>query len=113
MSVANTVATPRLGSVIGPRERPQRGTHNATLYVPKDGVMYWPLDHADEEAIVHPEMLTTPQAGPTCPSPVTAAPLFPPRDADVATFHAWLARAAWPEVVFGARLPVADGSRRS
>lgn len=33
--------------------------------------------------------------------------LFPPRDADADTYRAWLARAAWPEVVFGARVPVA------
>jgi hypothetical protein len=61
---------------------------------------------------VHPQMLTTPQATATCPSPVTATSLFPPRDADVETFHAWLARAAWPEVVFGAQPPSGHGVDR-
>jgi hypothetical protein len=54
---------------------------------------------------VHPQTLATPQATASCPSPGLEAALFPPADADVETFHAWLARAAWPEVVFGARLP--------
>ena len=56
---------------------------------------------------MHPQTLTTPQAAASCSSPGTGHPLFPPRDADAETFHAWLARAAWPEVVFGARVPAA------
>jgi hypothetical protein len=59
---------------------------------------------------VHPQTLTTPTSGNTCAASVRAdgarAPLFPPRDADAETYRAWLARAAWPEVVFGARIPV-------
>ena len=54
---------------------------------------------------MHPQTLTTPQAAAACPASATEWPLFPPRGADVETFRAWLARAAWPEVVFGARLP--------
>ena len=60
---------------------------------------------------MHPQTLTTPQAPVACPSPVGPAPLFPPRDADLDTFRAWLARAAWPEVVFGARLPPTPTAR--
>ena len=52
---------------------------------------------------MHPQTAPTSQA--TTPCPTAEGPLFPPRDADAETFHAWLARAAWPEVVFGARLP--------
>ena len=62
---------------------------------------------------MHPQTSTTPQARTGCPSPDTPGSLFPPRDADAETFRAWLARAAWPEVVFGARLPVADATHRS
>ncbi|MFW5471538.1 hypothetical protein ACOCJ4_16005 [Knoellia sp. CPCC 206435] len=52
---------------------------------------------------MHPQTAQTPQAATSCP--LTEGALFPPRDADAETFQAWLARAAWPEVVFGARLP--------
>ena len=62
---------------------------------------------------MHPQTLTTPQAAAACPSSVTEGSLFPPRDADVETFRAWLARAAWPEVVFGARLPTTETARRA
>jgi len=58
---------------------------------------------------VHPQTLTTPTPGSMCAAPGSGgsdrAPLFPPRDADADTYRAWLARAAWPEVVFGARIP--------
>jgi len=60
---------------------------------------------------VHPQPLTTPDSADTCASPATRVPLFPPPDADVETYRAWLARAAWPEVVFGARLPVTSAAR--
>ncbi|MFC7488978.1 hypothetical protein ACOCJ7_06175 [Knoellia sp. CPCC 206453] len=60
---------------------------------------------------MHPQTLTTPTSGNTCATRVQTDPnrasLFPPRDADAETYRAWLARAAWPEVVFGARIPVA------
>lgn len=54
---------------------------------------------------MHPQTLTTPDAGTTCATAPERAPLFPPRDADTDTYRAWLALAAWPEVVFGAQLP--------
>lgn len=60
---------------------------------------------------MHPQTLTTPDSADTCAASPERAPLFPPRDADAETYRAWLARAAWPEVVFGARLPAAAGSR--
>lgn len=64
---------------------------------------------------MHPQPLTTPTSGNTCATSVQSdlarAPLFPPRDADADTYRAWLARAAWPEVVFGARIPVTAASR--
>lgn len=59
---------------------------------------------------MRPQTITTYQAADTCTS-AERAPLFPPRDADVDTYRAWLARAAWPEVVFGARLPAPATSR--
>lgn len=59
---------------------------------------------------MHPQTLTTPTSGSTCAAPPERAPLFPPRDADADTYRAWLARAAWPEVVFGARIPVTQSS---
>lgn len=62
---------------------------------------------------MHPQTHLIPQAATPCPAPGPEGALFPPRDADAATFHAWLAGAAWPEVVFGARLPVPEASRRS
>ncbi|WP_040883573.1 hypothetical protein [Janibacter sp. HTCC2649] len=64
---------------------------------------------------MHPPTLTTSTSGNTCAGAAQAdsgrAPLFPPRDADADTYRAWLARAAWPEVVFGARVPVTAASR--
>lgn len=58
---------------------------------------------------MHPQTLTTPTSDDTCaparPMNSERAPLFPPRGADADTYRAWLARAAWPEVVFGAQLP--------
>ena len=58
---------------------------------------------------MHPQTLTTPDSADTCPAWSERAPLFPPADADAETYRAWLARAAWPEVVFGARLPAPSG----
>lgn len=55
---------------------------------------------------MHPQTLTTSTSGTTCATTPERAPLFPPRDADADTYRAWLARAAWPEVVFGAQIPV-------
>ncbi len=59
---------------------------------------------------MHPQTLTTPTSGNACAAGLQTdsarAPLFPPRDADADAYRAWLARAAWPEVVFGARIPV-------
>jgi hypothetical protein len=60
---------------------------------------------------VHPQPLTTPDSADTCAASPERTPLFPPADADVETYRAWLARAAWPEVVFGARLPVTSAAR--
>lgn len=58
---------------------------------------------------MHQQTVTTPISGDPCATAwwtsAEQAPVFPPRDADAATYRAWLARAAWPEVVFGARLP--------
>ncbi|KGN36078.1 hypothetical protein [Knoellia subterranea] len=59
---------------------------------------------------MHPQTSTN-QAGGTCASSTERSPIFPPRDADIETYRAWLARAAWPEVVFGARLPAPVTSR--
>jgi hypothetical protein len=58
---------------------------------------------------VHPEPSSTATITPTQACATSPAPLFPPRDADADTYRAWLARAAWPEVVFGARVPSATG----
>lgn len=52
--------------------------------------------------------LTTPVPGDMCAPVSETVPLFPPRDCDAETYRQWLARAAWPEVVFGARLPSAS-----
>lgn len=60
---------------------------------------------------MQPQTLTTPTSGNTCAATAERAPLFPPRDADAETYRAWLARAAWPEVVFGARIPVTAAAR--
>lgn len=64
---------------------------------------------------MQPQTLTRPTSGDTCatapPMNSERAPLFPPRDADADTYRAWLARAAWPEVVFGARIPVTAAAR--
>ncbi|GGB68104.1 hypothetical protein N798_08525 [Knoellia flava TL1] len=57
---------------------------------------------------MHPQTLTTPDPADTCAASPERTPLFPPADADLETYRAWLARAAWPEVVFGARLPQAS-----
>lgn len=57
---------------------------------------------------MQPQTLPTPTSGNTCATTSERAALFPPRDADADTYRAWLARAAWPEVVFGARVPVAS-----
>lgn len=54
---------------------------------------------------MHPQPLTKADSATTCAASRDRAPLFPPADADVETYRAWLARAAWPEVVFGASLP--------
>lgn len=56
---------------------------------------------------MHPQTLTTSLSGDMCDRSGERSALFPPRDADADTYRAWLARAAWPEVVFGARVPVA------
>ncbi|KGN32681.1 hypothetical protein N802_16870 [Knoellia sinensis KCTC 19936] len=60
---------------------------------------------------MHPQTLTTPTSGNTCATSPARPALFPPRDADADTYRAWLARAAWPEVVFGARIPATAASR--
>lgn len=60
---------------------------------------------------MHPHTLTTADVADTCAPSVDRTPLFPPADADAETYRAWLARAAWPEVVFGARLPSAAPSQ--
>ena len=54
---------------------------------------------------MQPQTLTTSTSGDSCAPTPESTPLFPPRDADADTYRAWLARAAWPEVVFGARVP--------
>lgn len=59
---------------------------------------------------MNPQTRPTPDSADTCAAPARRAPLFPPPDADVEAYRAWLARAAWPEVVFGARLPVTHGA---
>lgn len=64
-----------------------------------------------EGGTVHPQPLTTPDSRDTCPGSTQRAPLFPPPGADAETYRAWLAQAAWPEVVFGARLPASVASR--
>ncbi len=56
---------------------------------------------------MHPQALTPPLSGHPCATDTEQAPLFPPRNADADTYRAWLARAAWPEVVFGAQIPAA------
>lgn len=60
---------------------------------------------------MHPQTLTTPDVADTCAPAPERTPLFPPAGADADTYRAWLARAAWPEVVFGARIPVTAASR--
>ena len=70
--------------------------------------MYWSLTTPAEGGTVHPQTLTTPDSADTCAASPERTPLFPPADADLETYRAWLARAAWPEVVFGARLPQAS-----
>jgi hypothetical protein len=51
-----------------------------------------------------PEITTAPATGAApCPAPQDEGapqPLFPPRDADAATYRRWLAASPWPEVVF-------------
>lgn len=47
---------------------------------------------------------TTPSSAPMCP-PASTEParhqgIFPPRDADAATYRRWIATSPWPEVVF-------------
>ncbi|KRE41259.1 hypothetical protein [Knoellia sp. Soil729] len=57
---------------------------------------------------MHAPALTPPPSVDRCATGTDGAPaLFPPKDADADTYRAWLARAAWPEVVFGAQLPTA------
>ena len=73
--------------------------------------MYWRYAApAAEGGTVHPQPLSIPDSADTCAAPATRAPLFPPPDADAETYRAWLALAAWPEVVFGARLPVTSAA---
>lgn len=57
---------------------------------------------------MHPQTLTTSLSGEMCAHGAERPSLFPPRDADADAYRAWLARAAWPEVVFGARIPAAS-----
>ncbi len=53
-----------------------------------------------------PEITSAPTTGgATCPGQRAEGapqPLFPPRDADAATYRRWLAASPWPEVVFAA-----------
>ena len=39
---------------------------------------------------------------PASPEPVRHRPIFPPADADAATYRQWIATSPWPEVVFAA-----------
>ena len=48
---------------------------------------------------------TTPSAAMCPPRRAARVPLFPPPGSDADGYRAWLARAQWPEAVFGARLP--------
>lgn len=57
---------------------------------------------------MHPQTLTTLTTGATGDTGPQRAALFPPCNADADAYRAWLERAAWPEVVFGARLPASS-----